>query len=82
MLKPILSALVLSCLLQACGGEANADPKPTPCGPDDTQSFELSAPPDMEFPECSELPAHPPSEGRTWCCNDSDKPALFDRTGL
>lgn len=54
----------------SCGGATTPDRPPPACTPGSLDITYLVAPPDREFPECTEMPAHQEqgSTSRAWCC--------------
>ena len=65
-------ALLAALLPLACGGAYEPTPdRPAPsCAPGSTDVELVTAPPDLELPECVEVTAHSErgSDARAWCC--------------
>lgn len=70
----LVAALALGATLlalPACGGTYEPTPALPDCSPGNTNVQLVVAPPDIEFPNCTELPCGAycsETAGRQWCC--------------
>lgn len=70
MTKCLAICAVVSAFI-GCGGSYEAPPPAPECTPGNTEVMLVSAPPELEFPGCVELPCSAYCESTTsrqWCC--------------
>jgi hypothetical protein len=64
-------ALLAALALTACGGAYDPPPPMPDCSPGNTEVQLVSAPPEVEYPSCVELPCSAycsETTARQWCC--------------